>query len=68
MDSSLKLFLDLFVSCLGFSYFIYGKKQRVFVPMLCGISLMVYPYFIQNLVIYLLIALILAISPFIIRE
>ncbi|ORJ61579.1 hypothetical protein [Geothermobacter hydrogeniphilus] len=68
MDSSLKIFLDLFVGSLGFAYFIYGKKQRVLIPTLCGVSLMAYPYFVQRMLIYIPVALLLAILPFLIRE
>lgn len=33
---------------IGFGYFLYGKKQRAIVPFLCGLVLMVIPYFIPN--------------------
>ncbi|PNU19915.1 amino acid transport protein [Geothermobacter hydrogeniphilus] len=68
MDSSLKIFLDLFVGSLGFAYFIYGKKQRVLIPTLCGVGLMAYPYFVQRMLIYIPAALLLALLPFLIRE
>jgi len=68
MDSSLKIFLDLFVGSLGFAYFIYGKKQRVLIPTLCGVVLMAYPYFVQRMLIYIPVALLLSILPFLIRE
>ena len=38
-----------------FGMFIYGKKQRLVVPLACGIALMVYPYFVTNT--YLLVAI-----------
>jgi hypothetical protein len=33
---------------IGFVAFIYGKRLSLWKPMLCGIALMVYPYFIAN--------------------
>jgi hypothetical protein len=33
---------------IGFVAFIYGKRMNLWKPMLCGIALMVYPYFIAD--------------------
>jgi hypothetical protein len=33
---------------IGLGYFVYGKKQRALVPFVCGVALMVLPYFIAN--------------------
>jgi hypothetical protein len=33
---------------IGFGFFLYGKNQRSVVPMLCGVALMVFPYFFSN--------------------
>jgi hypothetical protein len=33
---------------IGFVAFIYGKRLSLWKPMLCGIALMVYPYFIAD--------------------
>ncbi len=37
----------VFVS-IGFVAFIYGKRMNLWKPMLLGIALMVYPYFVSN--------------------
>jgi hypothetical protein len=29
-------------------YFMYGKKQQRPIPLLCGLALMVYPYFVAS--------------------
>jgi hypothetical protein len=39
------LILSIFPSTVGLALFIYGKKQHRFPQLLCGILLMVYPYF-----------------------
>jgi len=39
----------------GLGFFVYGRKQKAPVPLVCGIALMVYPYFVSN--IYLLCAI-----------
>jgi hypothetical protein len=33
----------------GGGYFLYGKKQARPAPMICGVLLMAYPYFLENL-------------------
>ena len=35
---------------MGFGFALYGKQQRAVVPLLCGIALMVYPYFVPNVI------------------
>lgn len=46
-DTSAMLWALLF-SSIGMGYFIYGKKQAHKVALLCGIGLMVFPYFTSN--------------------
>jgi hypothetical protein len=33
---------------IGFVAFTYGKRMSLWKPMFCGIALMVYPYFVEN--------------------
>jgi hypothetical protein len=42
------LFLVILFSATGMAFFMYGKKQLSFVPMLCGLTLMIYPYFVSS--------------------
>jgi hypothetical protein len=63
---SLLLWGVLFGS-LGFGYFLYGKKQKAIVPMLCGFALMVFPYFIENVLLLVLIGIALAAIPFFVK-
>ncbi len=46
--SSASLIWGIIFGAIGFAYFLYGKKQRLVVPFLCGIGLMAFPYFIGN--------------------
>jgi hypothetical protein len=34
---------------IGFVAFTYGKRMSLWKPMFCGIALMVYPYFVENM-------------------
>jgi len=40
---------------IGFVAFIYGKRMNLWKPMLCGIALMVYPYFVSDTLVMCLI-------------
>jgi hypothetical protein len=42
------LFWGLLFSSIGLGYFIYGKRQQAPVPLVCGIVLMVFPYFVSS--------------------
>ena len=61
------ILIGLFTGAIGLGYFVYGKKQSKAVPLLCGIGLMAYPYFIENIWMLLGIGLILCLAPFFVR-
>jgi len=42
------LLWGLLFGSIGMGFFIYGKKQQAIVPLVCGLALMVFPYFIPN--------------------
>ena len=42
------IFLGVIFSSIGLGYFMYGKKQKMTVPLVCGLVLMIYPYFIES--------------------
>ena len=57
------LLLGVLFSSIGFGYFLYGKKQQKSVPLICGIVLIIYPYFIENISIMLALGLVLCVIP-----
>jgi len=63
MDMTSLLWGLLFGS-IGMAYFVYGKKQGRGVPLLSGIALMAFPYFVTNSILILLIGLALMAAPF----
>jgi dolichol kinase len=67
MDISTSLIIGVLTGAFGVGYFIYGKRQQQIVPLLAGILLCIYPYFVDNLIISLVIAAVLLIAPFFIR-
>jgi len=52
MISTSTLILGVIFGAIGLGFFIYGKKQRVIIPLFCGIGLMILPYFISNIYIF----------------
>jgi len=65
-DTSLLIWGMVFGS-IGLGYFLYGKKQRAIVPLVTGIALSVFPFFISNVYILVLVGTVLSVAPYFIR-
>ena len=63
MDTS-SLLLGLMFSSIGLGFFVYGRKQRVAMPLICGIALLVYPYFVSNNALLVAIGVALIAIPY----
>lgn len=50
----------------GMAYFVYGKRQAKFVPMVAGALLCVYPYFIDSVLWLSVVGGLLLAAPFLI--
>jgi hypothetical protein len=61
------LLWGLLFSSIGFGFFLYGRKQRAAVPMVCGLAMMIYPYFIPNVLALITIGIVLAAIPYFLR-
>ena len=66
MSTALLLWGLLFGS-IGFGFFLYGKRQKSLVPLVCGLALMAVPYFITNTVVLVLVGVALMAAPYFIR-
>jgi hypothetical protein len=51
----------------GLGYFVYGKKQRAVVPLLCGIALLALPYFISSAWLLVVVGAAVAALPYFVR-
>jgi hypothetical protein len=58
----------LLFSSIGLGFFIYGRRQRAVVPLVCGVALMVYPYFVANVPVLIGIGVVLIIVPYFLRR
>ena len=58
--------VGVIAGAIGVGYFIYGKRQMKFVPMLSGVLLCIYPYFTENLLWLSIIGAVLVVAPFVV--
>jgi predicted membrane protein len=61
------LLWGLLFSSIGLGFFLYGRKQRAVVPLVCGVVLMVYPYFVSNLAVLVGVGVIVTAIPYFLR-
>ena len=66
MNVSILLWGVLF-SSIGVGFFLYGRKQRATVPLVCGLVLMIYPYFVPNVIALVMIGIVVAAIPYFFR-
>ena len=52
---------------IGLGFLIYGKKQRAVVPLVCGMALMVFPYFVSNVMLLVGMGALLIALPYFLR-
>jgi hypothetical protein len=61
------LLWGLLFGSIGLGYFIYGKKQRAAVPLVCGLGLMIFPYFVPNTILLIATGVMLTAVPYFLR-
>jgi hypothetical protein len=61
------LYLSVLFGSFGLAFFVYGKKQRAAVPLLCGLALMIFPYLVSNTIVLVAVGVALIATPFLIR-
>ena len=66
--SATNLLGGLLFGSIGFVAFIYGKRMHVWKPMLIGLALMAYPYFVANDVAVFVIGAVATAALFLFRE
>jgi hypothetical protein len=65
-DTSLLLWGTLFGG-IGLGFFLYGKKQKAIIPLVTGITLSVFPYFISDVFILVAAGSALIALPYFVR-
>jgi len=67
MDSTSQLIWGMLFGAIGLGFFTYGRRQKATVPLLSGIGLFVFPYFISNVYLMVFTGVALVVLPFVIR-
>lgn len=67
MPNPATLFWGMLFGAIGVGYVIYGKKQAMIVPLVCGVALIVYPWFVSGALLTFVIGLVLVAIPFVLR-
>jgi len=63
-----ELLWGVLFSSIGLGYFMYGRRQGKTIPLLCGVVLMVYPYFMPNTAALVIIGAIFVAVPYFVRR
>ena len=67
MEGTSLLMWGMVFGAFGLGFFIYGKKQKAFVPLMVGIALFVIPYFISNVYTLVIAGAVLIALPYFVR-
>ncbi|MGD8939476.1 MAG: hypothetical protein PVJ72_08850 [Gammaproteobacteria bacterium] len=67
MENTAQLIWGLVFGSIGFGFFIYGRKQRAVVPLMTGIALFIFPYFISNIYMLVIVGSVLVALPYFVR-
>ena len=67
MSGTALLMCGMLFGAIGFGFFLYGRKQKAIVPLCVGIALCVFPYFIANVYVLVLISVGLMAIPYSVR-
>ena len=68
MEDSSTLVWGLIFGSIGLGFFMYGKKQKRKVPFASGVALCVFPYFITDVPVMVLVGVMLIAIPFVIKS
>ena len=60
------LFISIITGALGIAYIVYGRRQTKFVPVVAGVALCAYSYFIDSWVWLCFVGSLLAAAPFVV--
>jgi len=67
MESSAQLLWGMVFGAIGLGFFVYGKKQRAAVPLVTGIALFIFPYFISNAFLLVIVGSVLVALPYFVK-
>jgi len=66
MPSGPTLLIGMLAGVFGVAYFVYGKRQAKLAPLLAGVLLCIYPYFIESVLWLSIVGILLLAVPFVV--
>ena len=67
MESESFLLCSVLFSSIGLGFFVYGRRQRSLMPLLTGLALMSYPYFVDTVTLLIGVGIVLIALPYFVR-
>lgn len=67
MQDTAQLIWGVIFGGIGIGFFVYGKRQKAVVPLFTGIALFIFPYFIANTYLLVLVGMVLIALPYFVR-
>ncbi len=67
LASAAVLMWSMLFGAIGVGFVIYGRKQKAIVPLCVGIALCVFPYFVANVYVLVLIGAVVMMIPYFVR-
>jgi hypothetical protein len=64
MDSTSSLMWGMLFGAIGLGFLVYGKRQRAVIPLLTGLALCVFPYFVSNAYVLVIVGAVLMALPY----
>ena len=61
------LLWGLLFGSIGLGFFMCGRKQKAVVPLICGLALMIFPYFVSSTILLVAIGVTLIVVPYFVR-
>ena len=63
-EDGTSMFMTMIWGAIGTGYFIFGKKQSRFTFLICGVGLMVFPFFVSDFMVSMILGLAMTLAPF----
>ena len=67
MDDNAVLIWGVLFGAIGLGFLTYGKRQKANVPLVVGIALVLFPYFISNVLLLVAVGMALIAVPYFVR-
>jgi len=67
MEGTSLLIWGVVFGAVGLGFFTYGRRQKAVVPLMAGIALFIFPYFISNVYALVAVGLLLVALPYFVR-